>query len=165
MPQVWQPPPDDCYKLNFDAGFNSSTKVAKLGVVIRNHQGDFMAGLTRMVESVPDATTAEALACKEGVRFAQDSLFRDLIIEGDSLNIVKRLQQVKIDRAPSGRIVDDARHFISGFRFSRVVHVRREANAIAHLFAQHAVVGGEPRYWYEEPPDFARHLWSNLMSV
>nr|POF07304.1 hypothetical protein CFP56_45445 [Quercus suber] len=60
----WRPPQQGSYKVNVDGAVFATQKAARLGVLIRDEEG----------------------------KFARDLMVRDLVLEGDSLVIVKALK-------------------------------------------------------------------------
>lgn len=43
---IWQPPPTEAYKLNFDATVFSDSSRSSYGAIIQNEKGEVMAGMT-----------------------------------------------------------------------------------------------------------------------
>ncbi|KAA3477503.1 reverse transcriptase [Gossypium australe] len=89
----WEPPIENQVKVNFDTSFRQPNKKAVSGIIVRNNRGFVMGSCTYPIRNVRDPTTAEAYACLHGVIFAEDLGFEDVIIKGDSLKIVKKLQK------------------------------------------------------------------------
>lgn len=61
----WKPPAIDVLKINVDASFRSSTENFSLGMVLRNHIGEFMVGRNMCMPSVATVFEAEAIATKK----------------------------------------------------------------------------------------------------
>ncbi|KAK5836463.1 hypothetical protein PVK06_012253 [Gossypium arboreum] len=59
------------------------------------------------VKNVRDPTTAKAYACLQGVVFAEEMGFGEVIVEGDSMTIIKKLQSPKNDRSLIGVIINE----------------------------------------------------------
>ena len=45
----WSPPPENCYKINFDAALFDHLGYAGIGVVVRDHRGEVMAALSQKI--------------------------------------------------------------------------------------------------------------------
>lgn len=85
---LWEKPGSGCYKLNTDAAyFEDGTGAA--GVVLRNDHGDAIAGYACPLEYVLNATTSEAIALLEGLEFLEQLGVSSVIIESDSLELIK----------------------------------------------------------------------------
>ena len=67
-------------------------KEAGVGVVIRDHEGNFIAGICKKFQVPLGAVEVEAKALEAGMFFAVDMGIQDFILEGDSLNLVRALQ-------------------------------------------------------------------------
>ncbi|KAK9013150.1 hypothetical protein V6N11_041169 [Hibiscus sabdariffa] len=118
----WQAPSELVVKFNFDYAFRSGSITT--GVVGRNNLGLIIASCSIQHENVADAFVAEALACRQVVWFARELGFSRVIIEGDSLTVIKKLNSNAVDRA----------------------------NKAAHALAYECRRFPGPCYWVEEAP-------------
>ena len=59
--------------------------------VIKDENGSVVAALSRKIYASLGAVEAEAKAFEMGLQFAKDVGVRDLILEGDSLNVYRAL--------------------------------------------------------------------------
>ncbi|KAL4332661.1 hypothetical protein GQ457_07G043390 [Hibiscus cannabinus] len=146
----WQAPPECVVKFNFDAAFSSRT--ATTGVVGRNNLGLLMASCSIQHVNVADAFVAEALACRQAVRFAKDLGFSRVVIEGDSLIVIKKLNSDAVDRSLICPIVHDIKVLSKDFNSISFCFVRRRANKAAHALARECRSFSGPCYWIEEAP-------------
>ena len=71
-------------------------------------------------------------------------VFREVIFEGDSLNIYKAIQGSIVAPSSIQNIVYGILVQLQTFRSFDISHVKRQGNVPAHLLAQHA--------WLEECP-------------
>ena len=60
---IWQPPPLEEFKLNFDAAVFSDLGRIGYGAIIRNEKGEVMAAMTASGPMVLNNDEAEFLAC------------------------------------------------------------------------------------------------------
>ena len=88
---MWQPPPPDVYKLNFDAAVFSGLERTGIGAITRNDKGEVMATMFAIGPGVESSEEAELLACRRSLEFAVDAGFTSLIIEGDNVNIIQAI--------------------------------------------------------------------------
>ena len=84
----WQRPQHDFYKVNVDAAFNADEKNGASGVIIRDDQGHIVAASSTWHEYVPDALTAEAYACWDGVKLMKFWNVRQAVLETESMEFV-----------------------------------------------------------------------------
>jgi ribonuclease HI len=153
--ETWCPPPDDTLKINFDGAFMKETKRGSWGFVVRDVEGTGVLAGCGMLSHVSDALIAEAEACVAAVRAAAEWGVSRVIIESDSLNLVKALKTTSFDQAPGGVLFMEAREIINmHFIVVDIRHCRRSANYCAHMLAHNALSGGmvQPCIWSEPLP-------------
>ena len=85
---IWSPSNYPSYKVNVDAARFMAQKAVGEGVIIRDHQGKFIAGLSKKFHAPLGIIEAEVKAFEAGIVFAKEVGIRDLVVEGDSLNVV-----------------------------------------------------------------------------
>lgn len=61
--------------------------------MIRDHRGEFYAGLSKFTHKVPTPEAAELLAGLKALNLAIDAGFRNLVLEGDNASVINALQQ------------------------------------------------------------------------
>ncbi|KAK9046609.1 hypothetical protein V6N11_052494 [Hibiscus sabdariffa] len=123
----WQAPSKSIIKLNFDSSYFSRTASVTSGIIARNSRGLIMAACSFPHRNVVDAFVAEAYACKQAVCFAKDLGFTRVIIEGDLLTIIKKLNSGKVDRSVVYPIIQDIQALSQEFANISFCFVRREA--------------------------------------
>lgn len=101
----WSPPLTGLFKANFDTSFSAPNGDANAGMIIRNHERLIMGSCSYTLGRVGDSTMAEALVCLQANRFGEDLGLRALVVERDSLTIIKRINSVDEDRSAIGNIV------------------------------------------------------------
>ena len=84
----WEPPTFPFYNVNVDGAVFKEQKEAGVGVVIWDHVGNFIVGLSKKFRCPLGAIEVEAKAFESGLEFAKDMGIQDFVLEGDSLNIV-----------------------------------------------------------------------------
>ena len=75
----WSPPKYPIYTINVDGAVFSSQKAADIAVVVRDHEGNFIVGLSK------GAVEVEAKAFEANIFFAKEVGSREFILEGDSV--------------------------------------------------------------------------------
>ncbi|KAK9998230.1 hypothetical protein SO802_017833 [Lithocarpus litseifolius] len=149
---VWKPPPNSVFKLNFDAAVFGEAKRTGFGAVIRNDMGAVMAAMSAGGPPVSSSDEAELLACRKAVEFSTDAGFSELVIEGDNSNVLKALSSSLADWSLLGNVVDDVRQLAYGLRWVKFSCIRRGGNRVAHALAQHARNISEDMFWLEDSP-------------
>ncbi|KAL0011066.1 hypothetical protein SO802_006174 [Lithocarpus litseifolius] len=152
---VWKPPPNSVFRLNFDAAVFGEAKRTGFGAIIRNDKGAVMAAMSAGGPPVSSSNEAELLACRKAVEFATDAGFSELVIEGDNSNVLKALSSSLADRSLLGNVADDVRQLAYGLRWVKFSCIRRGGNRVAHALAQHARNISEDVFWLEDSPPLA----------
>ena len=149
---VWKPPPNSVFKLNFDATVFVEVKRIGYGAIIRNDKGEVMAAMSAGGPPVSSNEDQELLACRKAVEFAIDAGFSELVIKGDNSNVMKALSSSLPDRSLLGNVVDDVRHLVFGMHWVNFSCIRRAGIRVAHALAQHARNISKDVFWMEDSP-------------
>jgi hypothetical protein len=94
----WRPPPQNTYKVNWDAALDSVNQRMGVGVIVRDHMGRVIAARSTTVEFSSEPVVAEAIAALHAAEFSRDLGLPKIILEGDSLQVVNAVQ----DTGPTG---------------------------------------------------------------
>ncbi|XP_050278388.1 uncharacterized protein LOC126719932 [Quercus robur] len=148
----WSPPPEDCFKINFDAAYFEDSGLAGIGVVCRDHSGQAIAALCHNLGKVQSAEMAKALAARRAVIFAMEMSLFDIIVEGDYLTVIQALLRVGPCPLLFGHIIDETKRLGGVLRSCILQHVRRDGNRLAHSLAKKAVLSADLEVWVEDLP-------------
>ncbi|KAK7861313.1 hypothetical protein CFP56_011242 [Quercus suber] len=128
------------------------TNTVGIGVVVRDSQGWVLAALSEKVEGVQDAEVIEALAIRQAIKFAIETSFSCVIIESDSLSVIKAIQDFSESTCDIGHIIDDVKHLSMTMKSCKFHHTKREANKFAHTLACKAIHFDTEMAWLQEIP-------------
>jgi hypothetical protein len=93
----WLPPPMGWAKLNADRAFSVKDGMGGCGVVLRDHNGGFLAGASHFFHSFPDPERAELMAYKHALALARTRGLGKVILETDCLGAVAKIRRNKVD--------------------------------------------------------------------
>ncbi|MBA0628320.1 hypothetical protein Godav_023076 [Gossypium davidsonii] len=104
----------------FEVGGARVRRKKKLGMrmIINNH--------------VPTSFAAEAIRCLQGIQMGLDLGFRKVVVEEDSINVIKKLQNQKEDMSMIRDYIEDARIESRDFEECMFRYVGRNANETAN---------------------------------
>ncbi|KAF9606529.1 hypothetical protein IFM89_025902 [Coptis chinensis] len=85
---AWINPPPGWVKINFDAAFVNTGTYATLAVVGRDHERRILGGCSKKMKATTSAE-AELLAAELAVDFALLQQWKDIIFEGDAMEVVE----------------------------------------------------------------------------
>ena len=94
MPSTWVPPSLGLCKINVDGSLSRTKKLARIGVVIRDHRGRILAALCRKIRAQLGVLEVEAKAYEASVLLARHLGLMNGVLEGDSLIISNALKRV-----------------------------------------------------------------------
>ncbi|MBA0674950.1 hypothetical protein Goari_016519 [Gossypium aridum] len=133
--ELWRPPDYGIIKLNFDASFIQGKKLATTTVLARGYKGEIVGAETYLFEDVGDAFVAEARACERVLIFVRQMCFRRLIVEGDSLSIIKNIKKNEEDKSVLRPITYHIHQLNLLFDEVTYSFVPRAVNDAAHVLA------------------------------
>ncbi|XP_018805650.1 uncharacterized protein LOC108979433 [Juglans regia] len=93
----WTPPQVNGFKANWDATIDRSMCKIGIGVVVRNWEGKLIATMRSQRTLFPEAKLAEALAALKAVILCKHLQLQNLILEGDTLNVVQDINAERRD--------------------------------------------------------------------
>lgn len=128
--QTWSPPPEGWFKVNV-----IEDQVAGLGVVVADSNGNMVAAAFQKEVFQHSVAFMEAEAVKLGIHIAQSAGCSPLILESDSQEVVGLIQNKKGSKTEIFWTVLTIQDNLARMSQSRIQHVRRECNTIAHAFS------------------------------
>ncbi|XP_041011337.1 uncharacterized protein LOC121255120 [Juglans microcarpa x Juglans regia] len=154
----WKKPPDGKYKVNWDAALNESLGVLGIGAIIRDSQGMVLGTIRARRNIRVSPFTAEAYAMLMAILFCKDTGVTNIVLEGDSLQVVKQMQKSVKDWSHGGLIIEDVKAIMKSFPGWSIGHIRRDANMAAHLLAKDALNSVEDSFSLENFPSCIEHI-------
>ncbi|XP_057539176.1 uncharacterized protein LOC130817471 [Amaranthus tricolor] len=133
--QSWCPPHEGWVKINFDAHVGVGL-YRGLGVVIRDDNGKLLIAGVRRVNSNWSVEMCEAATAMFGVELAVRFRYRYVQLEGDSLTVVRAIENRVEGFSPIHLIYDDIFYLCTSFLDFGCSFVSRNDNTLAHLVAK-----------------------------
>jgi ribonuclease HI len=159
--EAWSLPPEGHIKINTDGAFWAADCSGATGAVLRNTDGHFMKASARRLTSVASALIAEAEALRDGVRLIPLGTREGVIAETDSQELVSLWRSRKEGRSEISAILQDIQDLSASFTSFVVTHVRRTANAAAHVCARNTPPSSLADVWVIQPPSFLQETLLN----
>lgn len=95
---------------------------------------------------------------KDGVAWATNRGFRNLLIEGDSLQVIGALQNPTTNLSSLGQIIEDTKAELRSITEDLCTHIYRQANNVSHHLARYSLSLGSESEWLSSPPPFILDL-------
>ncbi|MFQ6645197.1 hypothetical protein Gotur_020017, partial [Gossypium turneri] len=87
------------------------------------------------VNNIRDSTTVEVVACLQAVNFAKEIGFGDVVIEGDSLTVIKKLNYQEENRSVICNILNEIKLKVTRFRSLSFRYIPYSANMATYDLA------------------------------
>ncbi|XP_021715955.1 uncharacterized protein LOC110683854 [Chenopodium quinoa] len=133
--RIWQPPSQECIKINCDAALNVEGWIG-LGAVARNHLGEVLFAGVRRYKAHWSPQLAECKAAVYAVKLAKQHGLKNVILESDNSTIISRLTKASTYLSDLDSLLDDVLDACFYFDFISWSHVKREGNFVAHHLAR-----------------------------
>ena len=154
------------YKLNFDAAVFMEQQRSGVGAIIRNAQGEVIAGMSAKGPYVRDSKETKALACRQAVVFAMEAGFSELVVEGDNSLVMRTISGLSCHDSLLGHIYDDFCVYLNGMWQISISCIKRGGNIIAHSLAKYAKNIDDVIYWIEDsPPLTVKALYQDSLHI
>jgi hypothetical protein len=134
-------------------------------IIARDHIASILAAVCASRPHVTESTTAEAVAVWKLADVCSSLGLTKIMLEGDSLEVVKALQTEGPCWSRFGLMINDAKILLNSLQEWRVCHVKRAGNMAAHKLAKHGLTVEEDHLWNADFPSFVRDIaLSNIAS-
>ncbi|XP_026416450.1 uncharacterized protein LOC113311870 [Papaver somniferum] len=136
--QKWQKPPENWWKLNFDAAFDKDTKICGIGLILRDCARCFVEDLVKVTRA-RDAEKGEGLYLLEAVELIKCRGWRNVIIEGDCESVTESAtSNFAISSWQDHNLFSDISRLIESISRIRCVYFPRTGNEVADGLAKYA---------------------------
>lgn len=111
----WNPPPPGVMKLNVDGAIFHDQHKTGVGIILQDEQGEVLMFASKKEHEVKDPTKIELLAIFWGLQLCSPLGLHELIIESDSLLMVKELQNAKDTLSLLGNLIEEIKGLMKKF--------------------------------------------------
>jgi ribonuclease HI len=132
----WLQPVEGWVKVNSDGAMAKSVLNGGGGVVIRDHDGRFLAGSSHFFPSLSDPEKAELRACEQGLVLVKRLNLNRVVLEMDSSVLVDKLRSDLWDRSRHGPRIEKLKCAAGEIEDCVIKWARRSANGVAHKLAK-----------------------------
>ncbi|XP_041016156.1 uncharacterized protein LOC121258678 [Juglans microcarpa x Juglans regia] len=110
-----------------------------VGIAVRDLEGHILASYMQPLHFCSQAEIAEARGLISAVKLCKELSLQRVIFEGDSLQVVNAVKQNAQSYGMLQCLVNDVYLILAGITW-KISHVKRDANQVAHLLAQKALL-------------------------
>lgn len=124
-------------------------------MVIRNQAGAFLGAAAGPFGRITSALHAEFMGARYAMLLVNRLYSVDVQVqfEGDAALVLSAMRGQGVDSSNFGPIINDLRCFLMKWPNSKISHVQREGNSVAHRLAWIGTTNAQEVVWFEEPPD------------
>ncbi|XP_019168825.1 PREDICTED: uncharacterized protein LOC109164732 [Ipomoea nil] len=155
-PTIWIPLPEGFLKCNVDASIHGGD--AAYGVVLRNHEGRFIAACSGKFPCVSEVYLAEAIAFKEALSWLKSRSHNMCFVESDCLCLCSSFNSATANLSYVGMIVKQCQTISREIGNILVRHVKRSANNVDNVLAQATGTSTVLGVWESIPPSCIANL-------
>ena len=101
------------------------------------------------VNKVFEPVIGEAMAAMAAMKFCNSKAMQDIILEGDSLQVVQAVKEKSLSWRKYGHIIDDIWLLLCTNRRWRIQDVKRTSNRAAHWLAQEGLRNVAEQQWLD----------------
>jgi ribonuclease HI len=140
---------------------DAHTNSMGFGAIICDHTGKVCAARCERIQKVQEPVMGEAMAAMAAVEFCNSRAIQDVILEGDSIQVIQTLQEANFSWRKYGHFIDGIRDLLGPSRRWRLHHVKRTANRAADGLAKEGLRSIEKQTWIDESPECVRTIVSS----
>ncbi|MBA0739505.1 hypothetical protein Gogos_012770 [Gossypium gossypioides] len=118
----WRPPYETFVKIDFGAAFHVLSSNSCSGIIIREGRSKTIAEKVTVNGNIVSVFAAEALACLQALSLGVDLGFQRVVVEGDSLSVIKKANSSGVDRSAIGAYIQDIRIVRRRFKKCEIVY-------------------------------------------
>ena len=134
-------------------------------VIIKDGNGLVTATLCKTLSTSLDPVTVEATMALYAAEFCREERCQDMVLEGDSLSVVKAITLREPTCHSYGQVIDSIKMVLRSRRTWRISHTKWGANGAVHGLAKGATRCYSDKIWLEETPPCISHIVSLELSA
>ena len=132
----WNPPDHGMLKINVDASWFEGADTCSVGMVLRDHEGNFIEGRNMTLPQTSTVFEAESIGVKEALSWVSSRGERKVIVETDSKLTADAINGHRECLLEVGHVIDHCKIILLDLPEVTVKHVRKQANKVAHGIAR-----------------------------
>ncbi|KAF5477637.1 hypothetical protein F2P56_004257 [Juglans regia] len=128
----WNPPPIGYLKLNVDGATFYEQHTSRVGVILRDHNGDILVACSKVERDVVSSKFIQAIAMFRGLQLCIQWGVPKLTLETDCLLLVNALNNLTDYITDFDFLLQDIQRMMTFFQEVQVLHINRLGNTAAH---------------------------------
>lgn len=149
--QSWRAPEAGWIKCNVDAAFQATNGTAASGLALRDYEGRVCGGRAKWYDHCLNALTAEALACRNGMLYAQERGVQKLMLETDCQVLVNLWSGRACQKSEIDSLLKQMDGLSRSFEALELMFISRNCNILAHECARLVSRDNQVEEWHITP--------------
>jgi ribonuclease HI len=138
-------------KINVDAAVSKNSNGAAVAAIAQNVDGNFIWASAVVFFGITDPKSLEAMACREGLSLANNTILHRVRIASDYANVIRSIHSGSM--GVYSHVIQEIKAREGAFQMMEFVHERREANYDAYNLVRSSLfVPVGTRVWLVSPP-------------
>ncbi|XP_026398958.1 uncharacterized protein LOC113294796 [Papaver somniferum] len=148
----WEKPPENWWKLNFDAAFDKDKNICGMGLILRDCAGRFLEALVKATKA-RDVEQGEVLALLEDTKWIRSRGWKNVIIEGDCKTVIEAVTSNFINSSwQDHNLLSDISRNLESISNIKCVFFPMTGNEAADGLSKYAKKFVCNQVWSENPP-------------
>lgn len=127
-------------------------------MVARNTNGSVLASKAIIHTNVSNTFAAEALACTEAIKIGLDLGLNRVLMEDDSLTVIKKCQNKNKDKSEIGPFIQNIQALSQLYALIKFQYTKRIGNNLADKIEKESLRRGEEFYLLEDVSNYAKEI-------
>lgn len=156
----WERPIAGWKKLNTDGSCLGGVDRAGCGGLVRNEQGQWVAGFSRHIGST-NSFIAELWGLREGLLLCCNLNIDSLVVEMDAQAVVEVFKNAAYVNNAISPLLDDCRYLATRFQRIQFTHCYRQANRCADILARMGAIQDVDFISFSSPPVYVYNVFKD----
>lgn len=134
----WQRPAVGSFKINVDASVQPVAQCYSVDMVLRDHEGTFMAGRRCCFAGKIPVMEAKAVGVREALSWIKDLHMQGKVVtlESDSQLVVNAILDFSLNLLEVGQVIESCRTLLEQLYGVSIVFMLKYVNKVVHLLAR-----------------------------
>ncbi|XP_042979926.1 uncharacterized protein LOC122310106 [Carya illinoinensis] len=126
-------------KVNWDASLDTKGRRMRVGIIIRDNEGEGMVAVCDQIRNVENPVVAECYGLRLAVELCSELYIHDATFEGDAKNVIMVVQKDEEEMSDFGSLIEDIKFYFNRNADWHLQFTFRESNTVAHCLAKKAL--------------------------
>ncbi|MBA0631923.1 hypothetical protein Godav_000749 [Gossypium davidsonii] len=142
-------------KINFDAAYDGRQNRSAVGIVAKDSEGSVLLSCSEIHHRITSVFAVEAVACRQALQTGIGMKWESIILEGDSLSIIRKCKKKNPDESWVSAYINDIHQLRQKLKECSFEYVPRSVNNLAHIIAKETLRRNEGIYLVGKVPEAA----------